>query len=103
ELISVNGGTPIPKLGLYGADGLPSSKVYRFPVVTNPADAGDLLSFSAADSAVVSVVNGRADVGIQPVRTGRTTLQAKTACGAPIGPPVEIVIAACDKDVQTEI
>ncbi|MEJ0040404.1 MAG: hypothetical protein WDO68_31005 [Gammaproteobacteria bacterium] len=83
-------------------DGLPHSKVYRFPVVTNPAGAGDLLSFSAADSAIVSVVNGRADVGVQPVRTGRTTLQAKTACGAPIGPPVEIVIAACDNDVQTE-
>src|SRR4029453_3020311 len=28
ELVSVNGGAPIPRLGLYGVDGLPNSKVY---------------------------------------------------------------------------
>jgi hypothetical protein len=103
ELVSVNGGAPIPKLGLYGADGMISSKVYQFPVATNPADAGDLLSFSAANSAIVSVINGRSNVGIQPVRAGRTTIQAKTACGAAIGPPVEVVIAACDDDVRSEL
>ena len=103
ELVAVNGGAPIPKLGLYDENGMISSKVYQFPVATTPADSGDLLSFSPANGAIVSVVNGRSNVGVQPVRTGGTTLQARTACGAAIGPPVEIVIAVCDDDVKAQI
>lgn len=103
ELISVNGGNPIPKLGLMGIDGMPSSKVYTFPFVSNPADAGDLLVFKVEQQGLASVITNRNSIGIQPVREGRTLLQAVTTCGAPVGPPLEIEIATCDPEVRTEL
>jgi len=100
ELVSVNGGAALPRLGIMGADGLPSSRVYRFPIETRPGDAGDLLVFTVEDEALASVVASGNTIGIQPVREGHTRIQAKTACGEPIGPPIEIEIATCDDDVR---
>ncbi len=103
ELLSVNGGQPIPKLGLLGVNGKPSSKVYSFPFQANPGDAGDLLVFKAENQASVSVLTQRSSIGIQPVREGRTRVQAMTTCGAPVGEPFEIEIATCDDDVRSEL
>jgi outer membrane biosynthesis protein TonB len=103
ELISVNAGDPIPKLGLLGFNGRPSSKVYAFPFQSNPADAGDLLIFTVENEALASVVTNRNSIGVQPVREGRTRIQAKTACGAPLGSPIEIEIATCDPQVRTQL
>lgn len=103
ELTSVNGGAPLPKLGLLGTNGLPSSKVYTFPFQSTPGDAGDLLIFKLEQEAIASVVTNRNSFGIQPVREGRTLLQAKTVCGAPIGPPIEVEIVTCDDDVRSEL
>ncbi|MGH8177970.1 MAG: hypothetical protein ACREV5_17085 [Steroidobacter sp.] len=102
ELISVNSGAAIPKLGLLGLNGRTSSKVYSFPIQSNPVDAGDLLIFTVENEALASVVTNRNSIGIQPVREGRTRIQAKTACGAPIGPPIDIEIATCDPEVRGE-
>jgi hypothetical protein len=103
ELLSVNGGAAIPKLGIMGADGLPSSRVYRFPIEMNPGDGGDLLVFSVENEGLASAVTSRSELGIQPVREGRTRIQAKTLCGEPVGPPIEIEIATCDDDVRGEL
>jgi outer membrane biosynthesis protein TonB len=103
ELVSVNAGQPLPKLGVFGLDGKPSSRVYTFPFQANPADAGDLLIFTVENEALASVVTNRNSIGVQPVREGRTRIQAKTACGAPIGPPLEIEIATCDPDVRARL
>ncbi|MFL6551129.1 MAG: hypothetical protein ACJ8OJ_20730 [Povalibacter sp.] len=103
ELTSVNNGVAIPKLGLLGLNGKPSSKVYSFPFKSTPGDAGDLLIFKLQQEALASVVTNRNSIGIQPVREGRTLLQAKTVCGAPVGPPIEIEIVTCDDDVRGEL
>ena len=103
ELISVNSGAPIPKLGLMGTNGLPHSRVYPFPFQSNPGDAGDLLIFAVENEALASVVTNRSSIGIQPVREGRTRIQAKTACGVPIGPPIEIEIATCDEQTRNTL
>ncbi|HEY5809750.1 MAG TPA: hypothetical protein VIT67_17370, partial [Povalibacter sp.] len=103
EMISVNGGQAIPKLGLLGVNGKPDSKVYTFPFQSNPADAGDLLLFKVEQQGVASVITNRNSIGIQPVREGRTRIQAQTPCGAPVGPPIEIEIATCDDDVRSEL
>jgi len=103
ELVSINSGQPVRKLGLLGPNGRPSSKVYTFPFQSNPADAGDLLIFTAEHDAIVSVVTNRNSIGVQPVREGRTRIQAKTTCGAPVGPPIEIEIATCDDEARGEL
>lgn len=103
ELISINSGQAIPKLGLLGVNGKESSKVYTFPFQSNPGDAGDLLMFKVEQPGLASVITNRDSIGIQPVREGRTRIQAQTTCGAPVGPPIEIEIATCDDDVRAEL
>ena len=103
ELRSINGGTPIPKLGLLDINGKPSSKVHTFPFEAIPGDAGDLLIFKLEQEAIASLITNRNSIGIQPVREGRTLLQAKTVCGAPVGEPVEIEIVTCDDEVRGEL
>lgn len=103
ELVSVNSGQPLPVMGYYGIDGKPNSKVYSIPVATQPAGAGDLLVFTADNDAIVSVVSGSRNLSIQPVKEGRTLIQARTLCGEPVGPPLEIEIRTCDLEVHREL
>lgn len=103
ELISVNGGQPIAPMGYYGIDGKVSSKVYSVPVATQPADVSDLVIYEPENGAIVSVVADRQGMAIQPVREGRTLIQAKTTCGEPLGPPIEIDVRTCDEDVHREL
>lgn len=103
ELVSINDDQPIKPLGLYGIDAKVSSKVYSIPIQTQPADAGDLLIFAAENEAIVSVNTNRNSIAIQPVREGRTIIRAKTLCGEPVGPPIEIEIRTCDEEVQTDL
>lgn len=103
ELISVNDGAALPKLGVLGVDGMPHSKVYTFSLKTNPDAAGDLLIFNVEDEALASVNTHRQSISIQPLRDGRTRLLASTTCGAPIGEPIEVEIATCDDEVRGEI
>lgn len=103
ELVSVNGGQPIQPLGLYGVDAKVSSKVYTFPIETQPANAGDLLIFVAENDAIVSVNTNLSSIAIQPVREGSTIIRAKTLCGEPIGEPIEIEIRPCDEEVREDL
>jgi hypothetical protein len=103
ELISVNGGQPIKPLGLHGFDAKLNSKVYTFPIEAQPANAGELLIFSAENDTIVSVNTSRNSLAIQPVREGRTIVRAKTLCGEPIGEPFEIEIRTCDEEVHAEL
>src|SRR5690606_30469514 len=96
-IVSINEGKPIAPLGLYAVNGKLSSKVYSVPIETEPAAAGDLLIFAAENEAIVSINSNRNSIAIQPVREGRTIIQAKTLCGEPIGAPIEIEIRTCDE------
>ena len=103
ELVSINDGQPSAPMGLYGIDAKLSSKVYSIPFQTQPADAGDLLIFVAQNDSIVSVNTNRNSIAIQPVREGRTIISAKTLCGEPVGPPIEIEIRTCDEEVQADL
>jgi hypothetical protein len=103
ELISVNGGKAIPPMGYYGIDGKVNSKVYSIPVETQPGGASDLIVYAPENEAIVSVVANRQGMAIQPVREGRTLIQAKTTCGEPLGPPIEIEIRTCEEEVHREL
>ncbi|MBZ0220498.1 MAG: putative manganese transporter [Candidatus Methylomirabilis sp.] len=94
ELVSMNGGNPIPPLSLYDDNGK-KTKPYEFPVEVKPAGGISLLSFDT-DKPVVSIMPGSKSIVIQPAYPGRATLQAKTSCGEPVGPALAIEVSACD-------
>jgi outer membrane biosynthesis protein TonB len=103
KLVSINGGAPLPKLGLLGVDGKPTNKVYSFPFVVEPPDGGLDIVFKAEKESLASVVGHKNTIDIQPVKEGKTVLSAKTACGQPIGTPIDLEIVPCDDEVIKEL
>lgn len=101
DVVSVNGGAAIPKLGLYGANGLKLAGTHDFPLKLEPADG--FVTMTVDDETLASVVNTSTRVQIQPVKIGSTTMQAKTLCGTPLGPRVPIVVVRCDDDVKAQL
>ena len=101
ELVSINSGTDIPKLGLYDAEGKKIQTYYSFPLLLNPTDG--FVQMTLANDTIASVNNIANSIQIQPVRTGKTLMQAKTLCGSNIGEPVAIEIARCDDEVMEQL
>lgn len=98
DVVSINNGTPLPKLGLYGADGFRITGVESFPLRLDPPDG--FVQMTAQNETLLSAVNTSSMLQLQPVKVGRTMLQAKTLCGSPVGPPVPVEIVRCDEDVK---
>jgi|GEM_PF-2936647 len=101
ELVSINGGNAIPKLGLYDADGKKIQTLYSFPLTLNPVDG--FVQTTLENDTLASVVNTSSNLQIQPVKTGKTLLQVKTLCGSKIGEPLPIEIVRCDDEVQEKL
>ena len=101
ELIAINGGQPLPKLGLFDVDGKAIQTLYSFPLQLNPADG--LVQFTLEQDSLASVINSSSQVQIQPVKTGKTLLQAKTLCGTNIGEPVAVEIVRCGNEVEEQL
>lgn len=101
DVVSVNGGSAIPKLGLFGTNGLRVPGTRDFPLKLDPVDG--LVTMTVEDEAIASVVNTSSRVQLQPTKIGRTTMQAKTLCGTALGPKVPIEVVRCDDDVQREL
>jgi outer membrane biosynthesis protein TonB len=101
EVVGINGGAPIPKLGLYGANGLKLSGTHDFPLRLDPVDG--FVTMTVEDDTLASVVNTSSRVQIQPVKVGSTTMQAKTLCGTPLGPRFPFEIVRCDDDVKAQL
>lgn len=94
DLVSINGGNPLPRLGLYDISSGTEGGLYEFPIEVKPAGGGTLLSF---DSPIVSVIPRKDSIVIRPAHAGRAILQAKTACGQPVGPAVVVEVSECDE------
>lgn len=101
ELVSINGGSALPKLGLYDVNGKKISTTYNFPLKLNPLDG--YVQMTLANDVIASVVNTSSNVQIQPVKLGKTLMQAKTLCGSNIGSAVPIEIVRCDDEVQKQL
>ncbi len=101
ELVSINAGNALPKLGLYDADGKKIQTLYSFPLQLNPADG--FVQMTLEQDTLASVVNTSSNLQIQPIKTGKTLLQPKTLCGSKIGEPIPIEIVRCDDDVQEKL
>lgn len=101
ELVNINNGTAIPKLGIYDAEGKKIQTFYSFPLSLNPVDG--FVQMTLANDTIASVTNTATSIQIQPVKTGKTLLQAKTLCGTNIGEPAAIEIVRCDDEVQAQL
>jgi hypothetical protein len=101
ELVSINKGSGIPKLGLYDVDGKKIQTLYSFPLLLNPVDG--FVQMTLENDTLASLVNTSSSLQIQPVKTGKTLLQTKTLCGSKIGEPLAIEIVRCDDEVQQNL
>lgn len=101
ELVSINSGSAVPKLGLYDADGKKIQTLYSFPLTLKPIDG--FVQTTLENDTLASVVNTSSSVQIQPVKTGKSVLQTKTLCGSKIGEPIPIEIVRCDDEVQEKL
>ncbi|RPJ54403.1 MAG: hypothetical protein EHM23_29100, partial [Acidobacteria bacterium] len=99
QLDSVNGGQPVPKIGIYDENGKRTSATKSVPVSVQPADAGDLILYKPADPGILTALGQGSEVVLQGVRIGKTTFQASTKCGGPLGPVTAVEIVACDDEV----
>jgi hypothetical protein len=95
---SYNGGQPIPVIGLFDIDGKKKNGILTVPVKALPVDAAELVKFEPTDPGVLSAVGVGSEVTLQGLKTGTTTLQAKTKCGDNTGPAVEVEVANCDDE-----
>lgn len=95
---SYNGGQPIPQIALFDIDGKKKSGIVTVPVKGQPENATELVKFDPANPGVLSAVGVGNEVTLQGLRTGTTTLQAKTKCGETTGPSVEVDVVNCDDE-----
>jgi hypothetical protein len=100
---SINGGEPVPKIGLFDVEGKRTSAVRSVPVSVQPAGAGDLLAFKPADPGVLTTVGRGDSVLLQGVRVGKTNFQAITSCGGATGPAVAVEVVPCDDEVHAKL
>lgn len=101
DLVSINNGAAIPKLGLFGANGMMRADTYSFPLRLEPGDG--FVQMTLENDVIASVVNTASAVQLQPVKLGETQMQAKTLCGTPLGPKVRIEIVRCDEEVIKQL
>jgi len=95
---SYNGGQAIQQIALFDIDGKKESGIVNVPVKGQPENATELVKFEPANPGVLSAVGVGNEVTLQGLRTGTTTLQAKTKCGETTGPSVEVEVVNCDDE-----
>jgi hypothetical protein len=101
DVLSINNGAEIPKLGIFGADGLKIDGTRAFPLRLDPLDG--FVQMTLEDETLASVVNTSSKLELQPTKIGRTFMQARTLCGTPLGPRVPVEVVRCDEDVIKEL
>jgi hypothetical protein len=101
EVVSINNGADIPQLGLYGTNGFLIPGARQFPLKLDPVDG--LVQMTLANDTIASVNNTSSVVFLQPVKIGKTSMQAKTLCGTPLGPVVPFEIVRCTDEVKREL
>jgi hypothetical protein len=99
----LNGGAPIPQIGLYDVDGKPIGTPTIVALSVEPADAGDRLSFKAADVALLSVASRGDALMLQGLRPGKTQITGKTSCGQSVGGPWPVEVRRCTDDVVAQL
>jgi len=100
---SYNGGEEIPQIALYNIEGKKTNGVLTVPVEMEPAGSADLLRFEVAIPDILSATGVADNVHLQGIHTGTTSVQAKTPCGEPVGPSVEVEVVNCDDETKAKL
>lgn len=100
---SYNGGEELPQIALYNIEGKKTNGVLTVPVGMEPAASADLLRFEVASPDILSATGVADNVHLQGIRTGKTSVQAKTSCGKPVGPSVEAEVVYCDDETKAKL
>ncbi len=98
KIENYNGGQPIPQIPLYDIDGKKLPGILKVPVSARPSNIEELVDFVPADKTIMSAAGLPGAVELSGLRKGKTTLQAKTNCGEPAGPAVEVEVVNCNKE-----
>jgi hypothetical protein len=61
------------------------------------------VTFEPANPGVLSALGTGSEVTIQGINTGKTSLQAKSKCGEPTGPAVEVEVVNCDDETKDRL
>lgn len=100
RVATLNGGAPL-RIGLHDVDGRRVDGVRTVSVEAEPGPAA--LEYRAADAAILGLAPTSAVLQVQGVRVGRTTVQAYTSCGQPVGAPLDVEVVPCDDEVVAEL
>ncbi|QQS52158.1 MAG: hypothetical protein IPM71_05340 [Bacteroidota bacterium] len=100
---SYNGGEEIPQIALYDVDGNKKSGILTISVTGQPGNAAELVKFEPANPGILSAVGIGNKVTLQGIVEGSTMLQAKSECGAAVGPAVEVEVVKCDDETIATI
>ncbi len=103
KIESYNGGQAIPQIAFYDIDGKKKTGVITVPVTAQPSDAIELVTFELTNPGVLSAVGIGTEVTLQGITLGKTSLQAKTTCGASTGPAVEVEVVNCDDETNARL
>ncbi|MBN2486871.1 MAG: hypothetical protein JXB34_12925 [Bacteroidales bacterium] len=93
-----NEGKAIPQIALFDVNGKKNSGILTVTVKGEPENVAEIVSFVPENPGVLSAVGTGSEVMLQAVNTGKTTLQAKTECGANTGPAVMVEVVNCDDE-----
>ncbi|MEO6683853.1 MAG: hypothetical protein ABIN48_13605 [Ginsengibacter sp.] len=99
---SLNDNKPL-QIGLYNAKGKPTDGIKTIAVSVQPASGIDHVKFKPKNTALLSTVKSGAQLKVQGVQLGKTTVQAYSDCDTQIGPPLDVEIVNCDDKVIDEL
>ncbi len=93
-----NGGAPVPQIPLFDINGKKLPGVLKVSVTGEPSKIEELVDFVPDNTEVLTASGSESSVELHGLRLGKTTVQAKTTCGTPVGPAIDVEVVNCDKE-----
>ncbi len=93
-----NSGEPIPQIPLFDINGKNQPGVIKVSVTGEPSRIEELVDFIPDDTEILTANGSENSVELHALKLGKTSVQAKTTCGTPVGPAVDVEVVNCDKE-----
>ncbi len=93
-----NGGAPVPPIPLFDINGKRLPGVLKVPVTGEPSKIEELVDFVPDNNEVLTANGSENSVELHGLKQGKTIVQAKTSCGNPVGPAIDVEVVNCDKE-----
>lgn len=93
-----NGGEPIPQIPLFDINGKNQPGVIKVSVTGEPSRIEELVDFIPDNTEVLTANGSENSVELHALKLGKTSVQAKTTCGTPVGSAIDVEVVNCDKE-----